>query len=462
MSIKSFGEPLYTVGLGGSGGGIQQYVYGQNHPDLLDAAIPQRSYPDMVTQTIHVGDCELLEHYMDATDRQNDFWQVTDNRSLLVGLNATDFLGNPFFDVQRALGFAAAPGMTECVPAWRGLSPLTLNPNFGSVREGQHWEPQSDIANIEWTHMDDLRQIYGTGEDGFARRAVDNVGVQYGLEAFRQGEIGAEQFLRVNARVGGWKPANEMVQEGFPFLGNATPDNFDPWSRRNMMLSDTEEPAPRHEGNLEAINALYDSGMIFRGQIDIPVLDIRDWMEPILDMHNAHQSFAARQRILNEMDNGDHHLVWFSGIGPEPFPGSQFNMTLQALLVMDEWMHNILRDPKQRVAENRPDTAVDACFDYQGEILGAGDNVWSGILDDGGEGVCTRAFPIHTTSRIEAGGPITGDVFKCQLKPVERALNDGTYGSRSFTAQQVARLHEIHPQGVCDYDQPDAGRPANL
>ncbi len=460
--IKRFGEPLYTVGLGGSGGGIQQYVYGQNHPDLLDAAIPQRSYPDMVTQTIHVGDCELLEHYMDATDRNNEFWQTTGNRSLLVGFNATDFLGNPFFDVQRAFGFAAAPGMTECVPAWRGLSPMALNPNFGSVREAQHWEPQSDIANIEWTHMDDLRQIYGTGDDGFARRAVDNVGVQYGLKAFRNGEIDAEQFLRVNARVGGWKPSSEQVQEGWPFLGDPTPDNFDPWSRRNMMLSDTEEPAPRHEGNLEAINALYESGMIFRGQIDIPVLDIRDWMEPILDMHNAHQSFAARQRILNEMGNADHHLVWFSGIGPEPFPGSQFNMTLQALNVMDEWMDNILRDPRGRIAKNRPDTAVDACFDYQGDIIGAGDNVWSGILDDGGEGACTQAFPVYTTSRIEAGGPITGDVFKCQLKPVEEALNDGTYGNRSFTTEQVARLKEIHPQGVCDYDKPDAGRPAEL
>ena len=48
---------------------IQQYVYGQNHPGLIDAAIPQYSYPDMVTQTIHVGDCELLENYMDVTRR---------------------------------------------------------------------------------------------------------------------------------------------------------------------------------------------------------------------------------------------------------------------------------------------------------------------------------------------------------------------------------------------------------
>ena len=66
--IERYGVPLYTVGVGGSGGAIQQYVYGQNHPGLLDAGIPQYSYPDMVTQTIHVGDCELLENFMDNTD----------------------------------------------------------------------------------------------------------------------------------------------------------------------------------------------------------------------------------------------------------------------------------------------------------------------------------------------------------------------------------------------------------
>lgn len=460
--IERFGVPEYTVGLGGSGGAIQQYVYGQNHPDLLDAAIPQRSYPDMVTQTIHVGDCELLEHYMDATDRNNPFWQVTDNRSLLVGMNATNFLGNPFQDIQRALGFAAAPGMTECVPAWRGLSPLVLNPNFGSVPEMQRWVPQSDIADIEWTHMDDLRNIYGVGDDGYAKRAVDNVGVQYGLRAFRNGEIGAEQFLKVNARVGGWKPSSEAVQEGYPFIGEPTPENFDPWSRRNMMLGEPGEPAPRHEGDLEAIRSLYETGMIFHGDIKMPILDIRDYLEPVLDMHNSHQSFASRQRIINEMGTAEHQTIWFSGIGPKPYPGSQFNMTLRALKVMDEWMGRILRDPRSRIAENRPDAAVDTCFDYQGNVIASGEGVWSGILDDGGEGACTREFPVYTTSRIEAGGPITGDVFKCQLKPVSEALQDGTYGNRSFTPEQVERLETIHPEGVCDYDRPDAGRPASL
>ena len=59
------------MGLGGSGGAIPQYIIAQNHPGVLDALLPVQSYPDMVTQTIHVGDCELLEYFMDATDRGN-------------------------------------------------------------------------------------------------------------------------------------------------------------------------------------------------------------------------------------------------------------------------------------------------------------------------------------------------------------------------------------------------------
>ena len=81
--VERYGVPLYTVGIGGSGGAIQQYLYGQNHPGLLDGAIPTHSYPDMVTQTIHVGDCELLERYMDVTDAANPKWRVWDQREWL-------------------------------------------------------------------------------------------------------------------------------------------------------------------------------------------------------------------------------------------------------------------------------------------------------------------------------------------------------------------------------------------
>ena len=47
----------------------------------------------------------------------------------------------------------------------------------------------------------------------------DNVGVQYGLKALRDGLITPAQFLDLNANVGSWKETSQMVQEGYPFVG---------------------------------------------------------------------------------------------------------------------------------------------------------------------------------------------------------------------------------------------------
>ena len=99
--VERYGVPRYTVGVGGSGGAIQQYVYGQNHPGLLDAAIPVVSYPDMTTQTVHVGDCELLEHYMDVTDAANPKWRNWDDREWLIGLNGNPAFPNPYTATAR-------------------------------------------------------------------------------------------------------------------------------------------------------------------------------------------------------------------------------------------------------------------------------------------------------------------------------------------------------------------------
>ncbi|TFH73458.1 hypothetical protein E3V39_09610 [Gammaproteobacteria bacterium LSUCC0112] len=452
--IKRFGEPLYTVAIGGSGGAIQQYVYQQNHPGLIDAGVPQYSYPDMVTQTIHVGDCELLEHYMDVTDRNNPKWQVTRNRSLLIGFNSTDAVPDPLADIKRQLGYASAPGANECIPAWRGLTPLSMNPHYGQVREQDKMHPPGIMDTVQWTHYDDLKNIYGLDANGAARVPWDNVGVQYGLKALTEGAITPDEFLDLNTKIGGWKHPSEMVQEGFPFLGEPTADNFDPWSRRNMNLSDGTSPAPRTQGDLQAIRALYESGMVFDGQLNIPIVDWRHYLEDELDMHNSHQSFSARQRISNRMGNADNQLIWFT----DARPARSYDQTMQALDVLHDWVMNIKTNPDLGVAGNRPATAVDACFATDGSLIAQGNDVWNGVLDDNSPGTCTQAFPLYATSRIVAGGPIEGSVFKCALKPLDTALGDGTYGNWVPDSQQIAQLRSVFPEGVCDYSQPDQGR----
>ena len=474
--IERYGVPTYTVGLGGSGGAIQQYVIGQNQPGILDALLPVQSYPDMVTQTIHVGDCELLEHYMDATDRANPKWRVTKNRSLLVGMNAEqDDVGNnakvndPLAPLKVALGYSTAKGSTECVPAWRGLTPLAMNPLYGQADNQQNWVPLSDIAAIRWTHYDDLRNIYGVDDTGAALPTWDNIGVQYGLASLKTGAITPQEFLDVNWKIGGWKHPSDMVQETFPFFGTSQaeitkavtiPGYFDPWSRKNMgPAASAGQPAPRTEGVFSAMQAVYDRGMVFHGQLDRPTIDHRQYMERELDMHNVHQSFAVRQRVLDRMGSSDMLVIWFTDTVPGTPKASQ---SLDAVAVMDEWMRNIRQNPTAGIRAKRPPRAVDSCFDVQGQLIYAGEDAWDGILDDKPAGPCTERFPIYRTSRIVAGAPIEGGIYKCALKPVEQAIMDGTYAPWVPSAEQAATLKTIFPTGVCDYSKPDRARPAWL
>jgi hypothetical protein len=448
--IELYDVPIYTVGLGGSGGGIQQYIYAQNHPGLLDAAIPQYSYPDMVTQTVHVGDCELLEFYMDVLDAGNPRWATWSHRSLIEGLNASDAVFNPY---------TGSPGCTECIMGWRGLSPLVLNPLYGRARGQESFVPQQDVAAIEWTHFGDLVNQYGVDpDDGYARRTWDNVGVQYGLEAVTSGEITPEEFLKLNATIGGWKNEPEMVQEGSPFYPPGVIDftNWDPWSARNQVYSGIPtNPAPRTEGDVIAMQNAYRSGLVFMGDIDMPVIDWRHYLEDELNMHNTHQSFATRQRIRDARGNSDNQVIWFT----DYVSGDEFDQTPEALEVMDEWMTNIIKNPEAGVSGNKPFRAVDRCFDDKGAEIAAGEHVWDGILDDRPTGACTERFQIHSTSRIVAGGPFKGSIFKCALKSVDQAVADGDYGIWVPTSEQVEQLEKIFPDGVCDFSKPDVGLP---
>jgi hypothetical protein len=445
--IERYGVPRYTVGVGGSGGAIQQYVYGQNHPGLIDAGIPQYSYPDMVTQTIHVGDCELLEYYMDVTDAANPTWRNWENREWLEGLNTSSTVFNPY---------TRAPGSTECIRGWRGLTPLAMNPLFHPSVAGDTLNRMDPavMASTHWTHWEDLRNIYGVGENGYARQTWDNVGVQYGLQALTDGHITPEEFLDLNAQIGSWKDPQDMVQEGRPFLPSGP---FDPWSSRNMRLSPDGgvTPAPRREGDVAAMNAAYNRGLYFDGDIDIPLIDWRHYLEEELDMHNSHQSFVSRRRMLDHDGDASNQAIWFT----DARPSRQSDQTPQALAVIDTWINRIRAHPERSVAENAPPQATDRCFTTEGEEIARGPQVWAGILDDEPDGPCTQRFPLHSTSRIVAGGPFRGGVYKCALQPVETAVARGVYGPWSPTPAQVDRLEEIFPSGVCDYPQGDVGRP---
>jgi hypothetical protein len=134
-------------------------------------------------------------------------------------------------------------------------------------------------------------------------------------------------------------------------------------------------------------------------------------------------------------------VIWFSDLGDD--------RSLEALDVMDEWM----------LSGHRPDRAVDRCFTATGAEIARGPQVWDWILDQRAPGACTAHFPLHSTSRIVAGGPLRGGVYKCALQPVAKAIAHGLHGAWEPSGAERARLEQIFPTGVCDYTKPDQGLP---
>jgi hypothetical protein len=469
--VNRYGEPEYTISIGGSGGGIQQYVYAQNHPGLLDGIIPQACYPDMHTQTIPVGDGMLLEHYFDViAPGQGDYtfggfdlsgWPFVMPtwtgsilpRTWIEGASSSDTVPHPVY-----YPMTGHPGSTEMVNGWLGLTPMCLNPLWHSVSGVNLWYPQAEVAATKWTHSDDLVNIFGVDEYGYAQRDWDNVGVQYGLQALTDGDITVEQFLDINARIGGWKEAHEMVQEGYPFVGGFDPFNFDPWSIRNADRDLNEYGvAPRTEADIEAIEAAWESGIVFLGELDdVPIIDMRQYLDPWLDMHNARQSFSVRARMIDAQGHADNQIIWVADRYAPPR-----NLVVEAFELLDEWITNIKANPELGVVGNKPDSAVDMAYFADGsEALGP--DVWDGILNDDPPGPGTIAFPPFSSPRMVAGGDIQGDIFKTYLIPVEEAIARGFYDPVVLTPAQIERLNEIFPTGVADYSQGCVGRPEGL
>ena len=468
--IVTYGPPDYTLGVGGSGGAIQQYAIAQNLPGVLDGLVPQYSYSDMITQTIYVGDCELLERWFDMSwtlSGHASRWGSWEDRRLIEGLNVSAVADRAPWNANP---YAPRPGSSECINGWRGLTPLVLNPSwapqeyFDALRLYRY--PESVIAAVKWDHWDDLGNIYPKDQFGYGLRSWDNVGVQYGLGALRHGQLSTAEFLELNACVGGWKEPRSMTADNFPWNPAAPASTFDPWSMEDMTLSPgcaTGAPAPRTEGSLASMHAAYGSGHVFLGQVDLPIVDLRHYLEPVLDMHHAQQSFATRQRMLDEAGDADNQVIWFAECSSMDLVrlsrSCAFDPTGAAFDLLDRWIGDMRGRSRESVARAKPPEAVDACFAGDGTLIYAGPDAWNGILDGGPAGPCTARFPLHTTSRIEAGGGIRGDVFKCALKPVERALADGTYGGVAFGDAERARLQEVFSQGVCDWSKPDVGRP---
>ncbi|GGY35124.1 hypothetical protein GCM10011297_05220 [Bacterioplanes sanyensis] len=451
-----YGEPEFVIGLGGSGGGLQQFLYAQNQPGIIDGGVALIAYPDMVTQIQYTLDCELLEYYFDHLASDRDAWRQPEIRQAIMGLPVSNqyqprlsWLTDAAY-LLRGQWPPPQPPASECSKGWRGSVPLVNNPRFHS---DFYRFSRSVREHTFWTHWQDNQDVYGTDQDGRAPSVWSNAGVQYGLQALQQGHISPEQFLELNARIGGWKPAKDMTNARFWHVsGDSRLYRFSPYGEHNMSHSgQVMELAPRYQGNLAAAKAAYQSGNVFMGKMQIPVMDVRMYLDHELNIHHTWAAVSTRQRLLKAGTDARLQPIWIST--------KPYNPMWDAIAVMDQWLS--AQQNGQSLLQARPDDATDRCFDDQGQVIASGAGVWDGDWNQRPNGACTEQMPFNQGSRQVAGEDIAGTVFQCQRQSVKEAIASGVYQPVDMRPYQ-AELERIFAEGVCDYDLPDAALPTGL
>jgi len=405
--IEHIGMPKWTVGVGGSGGSIQQYLIAQLFPGLLDGLQPSISFPE--TLMPNVFECRLANTvFMSNPARWTTAKQVAIQGFNAGTCNAWDF------SFASALVRADATAMGTSGMGGCGVSEPANMANVYNVA--------TQSGSIRCDVFQTNANLLGTDARGHARRPIDNIGVQYGLGALNRGEITVADFLDFNAQVGG----------------------FD---------GDGYAQAARHVGDPEALRLTYEGGFVngFNGPglSNIPIITQRDNASNVGDIHDTMQDLIIRARLERANGRADNQIIWTSSAEAA---GAGIWVAAISLDVISAWLDNIATDPApgstDKVVRNKPALATDACWDKNGNRIAE-------PASTNPANACNRIYPRFSTLRLETGEPLVQDVMKCQLKPIDPA--DYPAGAFSDPAN-LARLNAIFPSGVCDWSRPSVGQ----
>ncbi|MDQ7905691.1 DUF6351 family protein [Phytohabitans sp. ZYX-F-186] len=402
--VERYGDPLFTIGWGSSGGSYQSHQIADNYPGLLDGIVVGQTFPDVTSATnITLFDARLLEHYF------------------------TEVAPGEFSQEQQrqVAGFRRWQSIHNLSDGANRLDPAAEFP--AALPAALRYDAQTNPGGARGDVYDHTVNVYGRDPaTGFARRPLDNVGVQYGLAALNSGAITTRQFLDLNEGIGG--------------------------------LDLDARPTPhRTVADPIATRAAYRTGRILYGGMGLaatPIIDYRAYTEDATngDIHMMTHGFATRARL--EAVNGDADNQVFL-VEDNRYGGFSLNSpTLRyALSSMDRWLTALAGDDSgrpahERVVRNKPDDLTDACWsrDTQPREI-----VQPITADNAGE--CGQLYPAYSTPRLVAGAPLPDDVVACQRKDVE--WSDYEVG---FTPAERTRLVEIFGAGVCDWSKPGTGQ----
>lgn len=395
--IEAYGAPKFTVGFGGSGATYQQHQIGDGYPGLLDGLMVQRSFPDMEFGTVGmISDARLLANYFDKLAGPVTFTDEQQRRIAGLGQIAT--------------------------LKTNGLNPgrITVG-EYCSLPEALRYDAVRNPAGARCDVYDHAVNVWGRDpKTGFARRPLDNVGVQYGLGALNAGVITKEQFLDLNAKIGGYDNDGKVV-------------------------------ATRSVADPAAIRTAYRMGRLTwggGGLATTPIIDYRAYLDDANggNIHLRYHSFSMRERLQKANGYTDNQVM----LTDDRRWGDSLRAPVlrQALGQMDQWLTKIADDSSTgsklaKLRRAKPADLVDACWtrdEHPQKIV---------ERQMPASGKCNDLYPANSFPRGVAGSALAADIIKCQLKPVSPSDYKVT-----FTADEMSRLKQIFTGGVCDWSKP--------
>jgi hypothetical protein len=421
--IETWGEPVHTIGEGGSGGAIQQLLIAQDYPGLLDGIAPLVPFPDALSISGGVYDCALLTRYYGTPAGAG---LTPAQRTAINGHAGSGTCG--LWNSTFASGIDPSRG---CLTDFSGFGAGGTAP-FATVTPAAVYNPETNPDGWRCTVWEANVAVTGRDpETGFARSGYDNEGIQYGLDALNAGVISPDQFLDLNAGIG-----------GFDGDGQPAPD-------RSVVPDDLVARA-------------YETGRVTGasdGLLDTPIILVNVYTDELGDIHDRVRSFSILDRLAGEGGDWPASVsLWSIGLPTgdsivDTLTGALGDLTALPTHALDQWLTAAEAyeaghggDRRDALAATKPDVARSRCQPRGGaEIVGD---------DANDDPACMAAFPIHEEPRMAAGEPRRGDILKCALRPVEDSLDRYEV---SLSEAQVARLGEIFPTGVCDYDRPGVG-----
>jgi hypothetical protein len=290
----------------------------------------------------------------------------------------------------------------------------------------QTYNAQTNPGGVRCTLADYMINVFGPRPEsvwidaekqvghGFAGLPLGDVGVQFGLQALKAGLITTEQYVDLNAKIG-----------GVDIDINSTPQR-----------SQSDDPALRNAYRSGAINETNNMD-------EVAIIDLRG-PDPGA-FHDAYRTWTIRARLEREQGQFPrNHVIWF---GQAPLIGDP-DYTTQGLLAMDRWLSAVESDERtvplpQKVAEDRPTDIHDRCANTD-EVE---------LVSVPGIGPVCELKEVQTryaTPAMVAGEGVETDINRCQLKPHLRS----DYYPIQFTDDQWARLNSAFPTGVCDWSKP--------